>query len=84
MTDKIKLVWTSHLKTKEEKERFKKQVLSSSEVLERLSDIISEYSESCVMEKPDYDSPSWAYKQAHYNGYINALEDIFKILPKNP
>lgn len=28
----------------------------------------------------DYDSPSWAYKQAHFNGYNQALEDVLKLI----
>ncbi len=84
MTDKIKMVWTSHLRGKEERERFKRQLLSNPDVFERLAEILEEYADACVMEKPDYDSPSWAYKQAHYNGYIEAISDIFEILPNKP
>jgi hypothetical protein len=28
----------------------------------------------------DYDSPSWAYKQADQNGYNRALNDIIQLL----
>lgn len=28
----------------------------------------------------DYDSPSWAYKQAHFNGYNQAIEDVLKLI----
>ena len=33
------------------------------------------------MGKVDYDSPSWAYKQAHHNGFNDALRLIEKFLP---
>ena len=33
------------------------------------------------MGKADYDSPSWAYKQAHHNGFNEALRLIENFLP---
>lgn len=32
------------------------------------------------MSSPDYDTPSWAYKQAHQNGYNQAIEDVLKLI----
>lgn len=28
----------------------------------------------------DFDSPSWAYKQAYQNGYNSALDDVLKLI----
>jgi len=32
----------------------------------------------------DYDSPSWAHKQAHINGKIEAYQDVLRMLPQDP
>jgi hypothetical protein len=51
-----------------------------------LADVGMEYIRRAVKllkKKPsaaDYESPSWAYKQAHQNGYNQALEDVIKLI----
>lgn len=30
--------------------------------------------------EPDYDTQSWAFKQAHQNGYNQAIRDVKKLL----
>ncbi len=29
---------------------------------------------------PEYDSPSWAYKQAHYNGRAEAIKEVLELI----
>lgn len=72
--------WFSHL-PKDKHEEVKKIVLGSTKVLDILHNIV--YNMSIVESKPstkDYDSPSWAYLQAHKNGRIEALREIAKLL----
>ena len=71
--------WTKHLKTPEERERFKNSVLSARPVLERLEDLLSEYQASAnksVENISSYESPSWAYRAADQNGFNRALSTI--------
>lgn len=35
-----------------------------------------------TMKSADYDNPAWAYKQAHDNGYNEALAGILKLIHK--
>lgn len=81
MEDKVKLVWTSHLKDTEEKRKFKEAILSRQDIWDRMKHIIEDKSEAKEMSYTDYDNSAWAYKQAHANGYMEALKEIYNILP---
>ena len=81
MTDKVKIVWLSHLKTDQERDSFKNQILANYDVWERLKGILQDKDEAKEMTYKDYDSPAWAYKQAHANGYREALFEIYDLLP---
>ena len=75
--------WTKHLKSEEEKTRFKNSVLGSKVVLERLSDILKEIEadQDNIERNPlMYDKPNWDYRQAHLNGYRQCLKTINFIL----
>lgn len=72
--------WFSHLHPSEQ-EAFKSQVRNSTNVLDRLLQIVynkiqSESSSSVI----DYDSPSWAYRQADKAGYLRALNELKEII----
>jgi hypothetical protein len=75
--------WTHHLKTPEEKERFKKYVLNNRTLLERLSAIVDQWNNELTSEELSpkvYESPSWGYHQADINGYRRCIRDFQKIL----
>lgn len=72
--------WFSHL-PKNQQDEFKKQVIGSQKILDRAAEIV--YNKSIVETRPsveDYDSPSWAFKQADRNGYLRALNEIYNLL----
>lgn len=72
--------WIKDLKTPEEREQFKKLLLSNEKVLDKLSKILYNYIKESENSTNDYDSPSWAYKAAHNNGRIEAFKKIVKLL----
>lgn len=74
----MKTSWFTHL-PKDQQEGFKKQVLSSRDVLERLQKIMEDKKTEVVLST-DYDNPSWAYKQADRNGYDRALTEVINLL----
>lgn len=77
----MKTVWLDGLRTSEERENFKAQILSSKNVLDKLNKIVyNMYNQKRDVEFSDYDSPSWLAKQAHANGYCEALRSILEIL----
>lgn len=77
------IAWTQHLKTEEEKQHFERSVRASSHVLEHLDSLIqkdiagTELAERSVKA---YDNANWAYRQAHVNGYISAMNKVSALL----
>lgn len=74
----MKTIWFMDL-PKDQQEGFKKQVNSAKDVLEKLEQIIRDKTKEITLSD-DYDSPSWAYKQADRNGYNRALTEVLNIL----
>jgi hypothetical protein len=75
----MKAVWFKECKTKEDKDSVRQTILSNQASLLRLESIL----ESLLKETPtstDYDSPSWAYKQADRIGYNRALNQVLDII----
>lgn len=79
MTKRLPMVWLSHLKTEEERIKFKDYILNSTSLWERLGDILAE--KIPENNKENYSKASWAYYQADQNGYQRALKEIISILP---
>lgn len=74
----MKTVWFQSEKTKEDQEKVKELVLGSKLILDKAKQIV--YTMIKDGEKQDYDSPSWAYKQADQIGYNRALKEIMSLL----
>jgi hypothetical protein len=75
--------WTSNLKSDDEIKRFKSSLEGSRTILERLTQIIEETEASLQSDEfnvRSYDNPSWAYKQAFYNGAKAQLKLIKKLI----
>ena len=75
----MKSHWFKECKTKEDKEKVRQVLFSNRESLLRLESIL----ESMLKETPssaDYDSPSWAYKQADRIGYNRALNQVLDMI----
>jgi len=81
MRQRIQSLWVSHLKDSKEREDFTNKLLGSRFLLDKLSEIV--YNIVKMESRPstkDYDSPSWAYLQAHRNGRLEAFEEILKLI----
>ena len=69
--------WLVGAKTSAERDQIKSLVLSSTILLDKLREILYNIEVSkrgSVLG--DYDTPSWAYKQAHLNGELAMLKKI--------
>lgn len=76
----MKTVWINHLKG-EDQENFRKFILSSRPVLDKLKDIVyNKVKDAQKVRSSDYADASWAYKQAHLNGRVDALNEILDLL----
>lgn len=81
MTNKVKLMWVSHIKDKDEKEAFRSRLIAQQDIWERLEQIVMQKLEANSEDIKDYDCPSWAYRQAHVNGYREAYLEMLDLLP---
>lgn len=75
--------WTKHLPNESDKETLRKTILGSRIALDRLKELLSEELASLENQEAsstDYDSPSWAYKQAHRNGERAFAKKVFELL----
>lgn len=72
-------VWTQHLKTDEEKESYKREILGSRHVLRHLGTILRAVEnnlEASERSPKVYSTPGWSFKQADTNGYMRCLKEI--------
>lgn len=79
---KLDVCWTKHIRDEEQKNNFISTILASTAMQERLIELLEEKLENSSKENEvDYESPSWAYKQADKLGYQRALREIINIIP---
>lgn len=85
----MKTVWTQNIKDPEERDKFVNKILSSREVLERLTNILREFEKSLDKSELDlkaYETPNWDYVQAHKNGYracLYRIKDLISLDQRN-
>jgi hypothetical protein len=75
----MKSAWFAKCKTKEDKDKTRQVILSNRESLDRLKDVLEPMLKE-IAPAADYDSPSWAYKQADRNGYNRALTTVLDLI----
>ena len=75
----MKTAWYRKCVTQEDKDKVKQIVLSNSESLLLLEEIL----ESMLEERPtmaDYNSPAWSHKMADRIGYNRALTQVLDLI----
>lgn len=75
--------WTKNLKTTEEKQLFENRVLGSRDVLERLTQLLNERTESIDNQTTTlktFDSPNWANRRAFMDGFKSCAKVINKLI----
>lgn len=75
----MKSAWHKHIEDPEQKARFKSSVEGSKTVLNRLTALLDEMEAdltSSELASKNYDTPNWAYKQAHVNGQKAQIRTI--------
>lgn len=75
----MKSYWFKECKTKADKEKVRQTILSNRQSLDRLKEILEPMLKETA-PTTDYDSPSWAYKQADRIGYNRALTSVLDII----
>ena len=80
---KVKTVWISHLKSKEEKEEFLYKLTAAQVALQRLKQIIEKKIEANTksrVSEEGYKDASWAYRQADLVGEERAFRELLDII----
>lgn len=78
---RVSTAWTKHLKDQKERKDFEAYVLNSRSLFDVLAKILDEEIDRLECPVPDYDNPSWAYKQADRHGALRSLNLIKKLIP---
>ncbi len=74
----MKAVWLGNT-TGEERENLKEYILHNKKVLDILSEILYNMYRDTEKQEFNYDTPSWAYQQAHLNGKKQTIKQILEI-----
>jgi hypothetical protein len=83
MAKSLPVVWTKHIQDPEKKKNFEQSVRASTTALGRLLEIIEDEErvlESSSFSLKDFDTPSWAYKQAYINGEKSRLKKLKELI----
>lgn len=75
----MKSAWFKDCKNKKEKEAVRQVLQSNRESLDRLKEILEPMLKDTT-PAADYDSPSWAYKQADRNGFNRAVTTVLDLI----
>jgi len=77
--------WTKHCKTEEEKQQYTESLKRVKWVLDHAKSLVNtDGIEAAEISPKSYDSPNWSYRQAHSNGYKQAVRDFHKLLTLDP
>lgn len=75
--------WTKHIKDEAEKKQYEQSLHKAKWVLDDVKRLINsseEALEASEISPKSYDNANWAYRQAHCNGYRQALRDFTQLL----
>lgn len=76
-------VWTKHCKTEQDKKDYTESLKRAKWVFDDLRKLVDSNllsNEASEISPKSYDSPNWAYRQAHSNGYKQALRDLKNLI----
>lgn len=79
----MSIKWTKHLKDEGQKQKLLGALKVSQVGFQRLQELIAERNreiEATALKTTDFDSPSWAYKQAFRLGQQAALKEIADLI----
>lgn len=66
----------------EDKDAHRSYILNSKPLFDQLRKmLLTRHAGKQRVGMADFDSPSWAYKEAYRHGYLEAIEEIAKLLP---
>lgn len=84
-TSNLPIIWTADIKDKDKKKKFEEHIRNSvhTPAWNKLKEIIEQRIDrtgDLPLKLEEYDNPSWAYKQAHLNGYAAGLKFVYDLI----
>lgn len=79
----MKTVWTTGLSSDDTKKDIAESFSQGALLRRRLSELLQDKMDTEVVartKREDYESPSWAYKQADSSGYLRALREVISLI----
>lgn len=79
--------WTKHCKSQEEKDQYIQSLNRVKWAFDDLKTLVQTSVDSIELQEASpksYDSPNWPYRQAHANGYKQAMGDFIKLINLDP
>lgn len=79
--------WTKNLSSPDDQERFKRNLLASRSVLERLQELLDEEKkalDAAELSPKIFDLPNWDYRQAYDNGFKAAIKMVGTLIHIDP
>lgn len=81
-TPQLAEFWFRDCKDEEERKAKLSRLVSAKGVLDELRGYVEQkFADAARVTSKNYDSSGWAHEQAHRNGQMEALEDIWRLLP---
>lgn len=83
MTKKLSLEWFRGNHKPADKEKLEQALRNSTYVLSKLLEVCDGWEQDLLRQSlsaADYDTPSWAYKQAHRNGDLSRIRKLKDLL----
>lgn len=73
--------WLQRCRSEEERAELKEYLSRCTRLFDELRTILDREEYSIARAESDYETPSWAYKQAHMNGMREMLSRIRTLIP---
>lgn len=80
-TDGIDSRWLSEDKTEEDKQKTRQMLQNSKIQFRLLKAILKREFDSKQLEPTDFDKPNFDQRRVYLEGYLRALQTIYKIIP---
>jgi hypothetical protein len=80
-TDSLDSRWLIDDKTEEDKEKTREVLRNSTIQFRALKRILQEEFDSKQLKPVDFDNPNFDQKRIYMEGYLRALQNIYKLLP---
>ncbi len=74
--------WTKHLRTEEDKKKLEGSIRAAGWLLEHQTNILKDMDASLERQEyspSSYENVNWAFRQAHSNGYRQAIREIIRL-----